>query len=112
MGGYIGDYIEDYHRVIKGDTRSLDYSSTGCEAQWHQGLRSFVKSRTRVVKIPHEQLQEKGISYPTPWSQVQKTQKLTRWDSFKGGLVSDVAIAHISYNSVLVCSGSQWHLAC
>ena len=26
-GGYIGDYIGDYYRVIKGDTRSLDYSS-------------------------------------------------------------------------------------
>ena len=27
MGDYIGDYIGDYYRVIKGDTRSLDYSS-------------------------------------------------------------------------------------
>ena len=28
QGGYIGDYIGDYYRgVIKGDTRSLDYSS-------------------------------------------------------------------------------------
>ena len=26
-GGYIGDYIRDYYRVIKGDTRSLEYSS-------------------------------------------------------------------------------------
>ena len=26
-GGYIGDYIRDYYGVIKGDTRSLDYSS-------------------------------------------------------------------------------------
>ena len=26
-GGYIGDCIGDYYRVIKGDTRSLDYSS-------------------------------------------------------------------------------------
>ena len=26
---YIGDYIGDYYRVIKGDTRSLDYSSCG-----------------------------------------------------------------------------------
>ena len=26
-GGYIGDYIGDYYRDIKGDTRSLDYSS-------------------------------------------------------------------------------------
>ena len=30
-GGYIGDYIGDYYiGVIKGDTRSLDYSSYGC----------------------------------------------------------------------------------
>ena len=28
LGGvYIGDYIANYYRVIKGDTRSLDYSS-------------------------------------------------------------------------------------
>ena len=26
-GGYIGDYIGDYYRVIKGDTRSLDNGS-------------------------------------------------------------------------------------
>ena len=26
-GGYIGEYIGDYYRVYKGDTRSLDYSS-------------------------------------------------------------------------------------
>ena len=26
-GGNIGDDIGDYHRVIEGDTRSLDYSS-------------------------------------------------------------------------------------
>ena len=26
-GGYIGDYTWDYYKVIKGDTRSLDYSS-------------------------------------------------------------------------------------
>ena len=26
-GGYIGDYIRDYYRVIKGDTRSLDNGS-------------------------------------------------------------------------------------
>ena len=27
-GGYIGDYIWDYYRgLLKGDTRSLDYSS-------------------------------------------------------------------------------------
>ena len=26
-GGHLGDYIGDYHRVIQGDTRSLDYSS-------------------------------------------------------------------------------------
>ena len=26
-GGYIGDYIGDYSRVIKEDSRSLDYSS-------------------------------------------------------------------------------------
>ena len=26
-GGYTGDYIGDYYRVIKGDTRSLDYST-------------------------------------------------------------------------------------
>ena len=26
-GGYIRDYIGDYYRVIKGDTRSLDSSS-------------------------------------------------------------------------------------
>ena len=26
-GGYIGDYIGSYYRVIKGDTRNLDYSS-------------------------------------------------------------------------------------
>ena len=25
--GYMGDYIGDYYGVIKGDTRSLDYSS-------------------------------------------------------------------------------------
>ena len=30
MGGYIGEYIGDYYKVIKGDTRSLDYSSYGC----------------------------------------------------------------------------------
>ena len=24
---YIGDYIGEYYRVIKGDSRSLDYSS-------------------------------------------------------------------------------------
>ena len=29
-GDYIGDYIWDYYRVIKGDTRSLDYGSYGC----------------------------------------------------------------------------------
>ena len=28
-GGYIRDYIGDYHRVTKGDTRSLDSSSHG-----------------------------------------------------------------------------------
>ena len=26
-GGYIGDYIREYYRDIKGDTRSLDSSS-------------------------------------------------------------------------------------
>ena len=26
-GGYIRDYIGDYYRDIKGDTRSLDYRS-------------------------------------------------------------------------------------
>ena len=26
-GGHMGDYIGDYHGVIKGDTRSLDCSS-------------------------------------------------------------------------------------
>ena len=26
-GGYIGDYIGDYYRDIKGDARSVDYSS-------------------------------------------------------------------------------------
>ena len=26
-GGYIGDYIGDYYRVIRGDTRSLEYGS-------------------------------------------------------------------------------------
>ena len=26
--GYIQDYIGDYYRVIKGDTRSLDYGSS------------------------------------------------------------------------------------
>ena len=26
-GGYIGDYIGDCYRVMKGDTRSLDYSA-------------------------------------------------------------------------------------
>ena len=25
-GGHIGGYVGDYYRVIKGDTRSLDYS--------------------------------------------------------------------------------------
>ena len=25
----MGDYIGDYYRVIKGDTRSLDYNSCG-----------------------------------------------------------------------------------
>ena len=25
--GYIADYIGDYHRAFKGDTRSLDYST-------------------------------------------------------------------------------------
>ena len=29
MGGYIGDYIGTTIGVIKGDTRSLDYSSYG-----------------------------------------------------------------------------------
>ena len=28
-GGYIGDSIGDYYRVISGDTRSLDYSTYG-----------------------------------------------------------------------------------
>ena len=28
-GGYIGDYIGDDYRDIKGDTQSLDYSSCG-----------------------------------------------------------------------------------
>ena len=27
-GGYIGDYIGNYYRVIKGDTRSLDSGSS------------------------------------------------------------------------------------
>ena len=30
-GGYRGDHIGYYYRVVKGDTRSLDYSSY-CEA--------------------------------------------------------------------------------
>ena len=37
-GGYIGDYIEDYYRVIKGDTKSLDYSS-------------YVNAQIRVVHL-------------------------------------------------------------
>ena len=28
-GGFIGEYIGDYYRGIKGGTRSLDYSSCG-----------------------------------------------------------------------------------
>ena len=28
-GVYMGKYIGDYYRVIKGETRSLDYSSYG-----------------------------------------------------------------------------------
>ena len=28
-GGFIGDYIAEYHMVIKGDARSLDGSSYG-----------------------------------------------------------------------------------
>ena len=30
-GGYIGDYIGNYYRDIRGDTRSLDYSSHDCQ---------------------------------------------------------------------------------
>ena len=28
-GGYVGDYIGEYYRVIKGDTWSLDHGSHG-----------------------------------------------------------------------------------
>ena len=28
-GGFLGDYLGDYYRVSKGDTRSLDYGSYG-----------------------------------------------------------------------------------
>ena len=40
-GGYIGDYIGDYYRVIKGDTRSLDYSLEGEEVRvWLSSCQS------------------------------------------------------------------------
>ena len=31
--GYMMDYIRDYYKVFKGDTRSLDYSSWGGGSQ-------------------------------------------------------------------------------
>ena len=32
---YIGEYVGDYYRVIKGETRSLDYSSFGIIFPFH-----------------------------------------------------------------------------
>ena len=48
-GGYIGDYIGDYYRVIKGGTRSLEYSSYGTK----YGFCSIVVSLMVWVSIPH-----------------------------------------------------------
>ena len=40
-GGYTGVYIGNYYRVIKGDTRSLDYESYSCVLR----LGSFIGGR-------------------------------------------------------------------
>ena len=47
-GGYIGDYLGEYHRGIKGDTRSLDYSTCKTardlnnQNQYHSLFRTLI----------------------------------------------------------------------
>ena len=60
----MGDYIGDYYRVIKGDTRSLDYSSyrgsigiicrdTGKEnGNYYLGLGSECLTATHMQDVP------------------------------------------------------------
>ena len=56
-GGYIGDYIWDYYRVTKGDTRSLDCSSHELSStgqvfdQYVRSLPSLAEAERESVKV-------------------------------------------------------------
>ena len=48
----MGDYIGENYRVIRVDTRSLDYSSNNCAEDVVVGLREFKNGSDGVQIVP------------------------------------------------------------
>ena len=71
-GGYVGDYLEDYYRVIKGDTRSLDYSSH-CGPFFHASKNRRASVFHEIPMYSSSSIQQSTLVPVYPWGPLRPT---------------------------------------
>ena len=87
-GGYIGDCIGDYYRGIKGDTRSLDYSSS--DVRFPQDfLHPWKGCRKNIDRAPQQTLSPEPIL----------SKIISKWEA--GSLSQQAEHLHISSYELL-----------